>query len=123
MVCVGLWPLFKMDAPDWETSGKRNYHRAFNHDRGLLWRFVLVRDYANAEGVILRLVNLESMIPKLRADGGNKTCVAWKIFCTCRLCTDSSTAYGKELHPVERCLIKDVVQSFHKLHDNFLNEF
>ncbi len=50
-----------------------------------LWQFVPVRDYSNAERMLVAtgftplLVNLESMTSKASAGGGSKDCVAWKV--------------------------------------------
>ncbi len=51
----------------------------------LLWQFVPVRDYSNAESMLAAmgftppLVNLERMTSKPNAGGGSKNCAAWKV--------------------------------------------
>ncbi len=70
----------------------------------VLWQFVPVRDYSNAErmfaavGFTPLLVTLESMTSKPNACGGSIDCVAWKVeeavhyfVHTDKVTTDSST--------------------------------
>ncbi len=59
----------------------------------LLWQFIPVRDYSNADfmfaatGFTPLLVNLESMTTKPRVGGSSKKLHPWKVeksYCTCR---------------------------------------
>ncbi len=68
-------------------------------------------------------MNLESMTAKPRADGGSKNCVLCNVekavhyfVRTHKVTTDSSTDQGKELQPLEGCLIWDVAQPFYNFH-------
>ncbi len=78
--------------------------RASSRVPNLLWQFVPVRDYSNAErrlaatGFTLLLVILENMTSKPSAEGVIKKCIAWKdkkavhhLVHADKITTDSST--------------------------------
>ncbi len=88
--------------------------------QNLLWQFVPVRDYSNAERMLAAtgfaplLVNLENITAKPKAGGGNKNCVAWKVektvhyfVHTYKVTKSSSTGKGKEMQLLEDCLMWD----------------
>ncbi len=102
----------------------------------LLWQFVPVRGYSNAERMLVAtgftplLVNLESMTSKPNVDGGSKNCVASKLEKAVRNfvhaakdTTDPSTDKGKEPQPLEGCLIWDVALLLYNFHRRFLNTY
>ncbi len=82
-----------------EFSGNRIYHRAYLHQpsfRNLLLQLILVRDYSNAERILMAtgftplLVDLESVTAAPRAGGVSKSCTAIQddraLLCTCIEC-------------------------------------
>ncbi len=105
-------------------------HRWSVHN--LLWRFIQVRDYSNAErmlaatGFAPMLVNFQRMTAKPKTGGSSKHCVAWKVkkavhyfVPTDKTTTEFSTDWGKEPQPLEGCLLGGVAQPLYKLHRTF----
>ncbi len=56
------------------------------------------------------LVNLKSITAKPRVGWGGKNCAPWDVEKAAKkIGTDSSTGQGKELQPMDSCLIKNVI--------------
>ncbi len=80
----GLQGNFREEGLPWCVQSKPEcLHGCSDHN--LLFQFVPVRDYSNAERMLAAtgrtplLVSLEIITSKPNADGGSKGCVTWKV--------------------------------------------